>query len=63
MNNLLNASQAARLRGVSPTAVINWIEKKYLPARKLGNMWLIKRSDLNAAQPNPAGRPWGRERV
>ncbi len=53
----LTVKEAARIRRVWPQAILNLIDRKRLPAVKVGWEWLIKKSDLEAFEPLPVGRP------
>jgi excisionase family DNA binding protein len=60
----VNASQAAKVLGISSPRVTILIKKGRLKAEKLGYTWLILRADLEefAKQPRPRGWKKGRPR-
>jgi excisionase family DNA binding protein len=55
--------EAARLLGVSPRTIQNYVSAKLLPARKLGRRTVIFRRSLESFlrkdQPSPAPKPKG----
>ena len=57
--NRLTAAQAATELGVTKRRVIALIEAGRLKAERLGNMFVIKPSDLDAVRERKNGRPPG----
>lgn len=49
----ITIQQAMQLLGKSDKTIRRWIETHKLPARKIGLLWLIKRSDIEALQSGP----------
>lgn len=62
-DELLSVKEAAARRGVSPSTVQKWIDKKQLPAFPIaevvagGRGWAIRAEDLDRFEPPPACRP------
>lgn len=48
LGQVLTISQAADELGVTRDAVYNLITRKRLPATRVGSVWLIERTDLDA---------------
>lgn len=61
-NDLLGVPDAARLLGVSPGRVRDFIKDRRLPARKIGDQWIIRRADLALVAHRRTGRPPRAER-
>lgn len=62
--DLLSTTEAARLLGVSRQAVLERIERKTLPAEKIGKRWTIPRAALRLdlpSNPVPASRTFRAE--
>lgn len=53
----ITASQAAEELGVTHRRVLAMIQAGRLKAQKLGNMWVIRRADLDAVRDRSPGRP------
>lgn len=60
-NNLISASQAAEILGVSKRRVLAMINaenpERRLPAVKVGNSYVIRPADLDRVRERRAGRP------
>jgi excisionase family DNA binding protein len=59
----LTVKEAAEIRKVWPQAILNLIDRKRLPAVRVGREWLIKETDLEAFEPLPVGRPPKKKRL
>jgi predicted site-specific integrase-resolvase len=58
MENLLNATQAAKIYGVSKMTMSEWCDRGYVPgAQKVGRTWVIPESSLDKIQRPDMGRP------
>jgi excisionase family DNA binding protein len=57
MNDLLGVPDAARELGLTPARVRDFIKDKRLPARKIGDHWIIRREDLALVAHRRPGRP------
>ena len=44
----LSVGELAAYLGVKPDTVYTWIYKKGLPAHKMGRLWKMKRSEVDA---------------
>ena len=44
----LSVDELAAYLGVKPDTVYTWIGKKNLPAHKMGRLWKMKRSEVDA---------------
>lgn len=55
MNNLLNQTTAAKLRGVNRRTIREWINKHGLPTVEVAGMKLIRQEDLINFQPPKPG--------
>jgi excisionase family DNA binding protein len=55
--SVLSVADAAAIRHVAKITVNKWISDQGLPARKIGNQYVIRLSDLMAFEPAPAGWP------
>jgi excisionase family DNA binding protein len=53
----VTAEEAAEIIGVHHSQVCRYCIEKQLPARKVGNQWLIKRSDARKFKRRPVGNP------
>jgi excisionase family DNA binding protein len=53
----LTVNEAAERRGVRRQAILALIARGRLKAFSVGKQWLIKKADLEAFEPLPAGRP------
>ncbi len=53
----VTAQEAADELGVAHSQVCRYCIDKKLPARKVGNQWLIKASDLKKFKRPPVGNP------
>lgn len=49
--NLLSTQECADRKGVSRQAILNAINRKTLPAQKMGRDWFIKEEDCNSYTP------------
>lgn len=58
----LTPSGAARIIGVSSSAVNEWCRRGHIPARRVGAVWAIKRADAEGARilHEKYGRGWYR---
>lgn len=62
-DELLSVKAAAERRGVSPSTVQKWIDKKQLAARPIDDIvkgapgWYIRARDLERFAPPPVGQP------
>lgn len=45
-DQIITTTAAAKLRGVTPAQVRNWIDEGLLPATKFGDVWMIRRGDV-----------------
>lgn len=52
----MTVTEAAVLLDVTRTAVIRLVQRGSLPARKLGNFYVLKRADVLAYKESRAGR-------
>jgi predicted site-specific integrase-resolvase len=58
MENLLNATQAAKIYGVSKMTMAEWCDRGYVPgAQKVGRTWVIPESSLEKIDRPDMGRP------
>ncbi|MCB8946157.1 MAG: helix-turn-helix domain-containing protein [Ardenticatenaceae bacterium] len=58
MENLLNATQAAEVYGVSKMTMAEWCARGYVPgAQKVGKSWIIPESSLPLIERPDMGRP------
>lgn len=58
MENLLNATQAAKIYGVSKMTMAEWCDRGYVPgAQKVGRTWVIPESSLSKIERPDMGRP------
>lgn len=58
MENLLNATQAADIVGVSKMTMAEWCARGYVPrAQKVGKTWIIPESSLHLIERPEMGRP------
>jgi excisionase family DNA binding protein len=60
---MLNVTEAARRAGRNPETVRQWIRSGKLPARKIGNRYVIEEHDLvvlMTAKPVPLPERWRR---
>ena len=55
--NLITTAQAAEKLGVSKQRVLVLIQRKRLPATKIGNAYLIQPKDLSKVKNRKTGRP------
>ncbi|MCC6367406.1 MAG: helix-turn-helix domain-containing protein [Bryobacterales bacterium] len=53
----ISQAEAARLRGVSRQAIALLVKKGRLPVLKIGGRLLVRRKEVEAFTPEPAGRP------
>ena len=53
----MSQAEAARLRGVSRQAIALLVKKGRLPVLKIGGRLLVRRKEVEAFTPEPAGRP------
>jgi excisionase family DNA binding protein len=53
----VSQAEAARLRGVSRQAIARLIKKGRFPVLRIAGKILLKRTDVKAFEPEPAGRP------
>ena len=53
----LSVAEAAEYRCVAKRTVNKWISDQGLPARKIGNQYVIRLEDVLAFEPAPVGRP------
>jgi excisionase family DNA binding protein len=53
----ISQAEAARLRKVSRQAIALLVKKGRLPAMKIAGRLLVRRKDVEAFTPEPAGRP------
>lgn len=56
MEELLSASQAAEMLGLSKATVIRWLNAGKLPGQRIGNGWAVPAAAVAAASNPPAGR-------
>jgi len=56
-NEWISQAEAARLRGVSRQAIALLVKKGRLPVLKIGGRLLVRRKEVEAFTPEPAGRP------
>ena len=54
---MVSVGEAAAIRNVAKITVNKWISDQGLPARKIGNQYVIRFSDLMAFEPASVGRP------
>lgn len=54
---MLTTAEAGAELGVSRSRVLVLIDKGRLPATRLGNQWVINRSDLSKVRVRKTGRP------
>lgn len=47
MEQFISVTEAAKVLGITRTAVLKKIKEGALPARKIGNTYIINRDDLN----------------
>jgi excisionase family DNA binding protein len=57
ITDLISINEAARLRGVSHTAIQDLIKRGKLAALEVGGRRLLSRSQVKSFQPKPVGRP------
>ncbi len=57
MEEILTTQEAADYMGVSRSTIQLWINLHWLPARKVGPNWTIRKEDLDAFERRPVGRP------
>jgi hypothetical protein len=58
MENLLNATEAGVVYGVSKTTMADWCERGLVPgAQKVGRTWVIPASSLDKIDRPRMGRP------
>jgi excisionase family DNA binding protein len=57
LDDLLSVPDAARELGLSPDRVREFIKEQRLPARKIGDQWIILREDLALVAHRRTGRP------
>jgi excisionase family DNA binding protein len=57
MDDLPGVPDAARELGISPARVRDFIREQRLPARKIGDHWIIRREDLALVAHRRTGRP------
>ncbi len=55
----MSTPDAAKALGVSVTRIQQLINSRRLPASKIAGRWLIKKTDLDAFEKLPPGRPKG----
>ena len=48
MDNWIGIEEAANYLGVTKETIRNWIKKTDIPAHKIGKLWKIKASELDA---------------
>jgi hypothetical protein len=53
----ISQSEAARMRGISRQAISNLVAKGRFATLVIAGKTLLRRSDVEKFQPNPAGRP------
>jgi excisionase family DNA binding protein len=53
----LSTVQVAAELGISKVRVIVLINEGRIPATRIGNIWVIRRGDLDAVRHRPTGRP------
>jgi excisionase family DNA binding protein len=53
----VSQAEAARIRGVSRQAIARLVKKGRLQAYAVGGRTLVRRSEIEAFTPEPAGRP------
>jgi excisionase family DNA binding protein len=46
MNNLISTKEASEILGISPATVTQYIIMGYIKASKIGNSYVIQRSDI-----------------
>lgn len=56
-SELITANEAAKILNVTPNRVRAMITAGRLPASKLGDMYVIKKADLNLVKNRTPGRP------
>jgi excisionase family DNA binding protein len=62
MGDVIDVKAAARLLGVTPGRVRQYIEGGALPAERLGDRaWMLKRADVEVFKRPPMGRPPNKE--
>lgn len=59
LNDVITATEAATLYGISVQAVRKACQQGWLPARKSGTTWLIDRADAEARWGKKATAPGG----
>ena len=58
MDNLLNATEAGLIVGVSKTTMADWCDRGFVPgAQKVGRTWVIPESSLDKIERPKMGRP------
>lgn len=57
MDNLITASEAATLLGVSDQTVINWLKQGRIKGQKVGRTWAIPQTALEKVERPKMGRP------
>jgi len=57
LQELLGVPDAARELGLSPARVRDFIREGRLPAYKIGDQWIIRRTDLGLVAHRRTGRP------
>lgn len=53
----ISQSEAARLRGVTRQAIALLVKRGRLPILEIGGRILVRRKEVEAFAPDPAGRP------
>lgn len=53
----VTAQEAAEIIGVNHSQVCRYCIDEKLPARKVGNQWLIKEADVKKFKRTPVGNP------
>ncbi len=54
---LLSVKESAEMLGINRQRVQALITERRLPAQKIGNSYVIKKSDLELVKDRPTGRP------
>src|SRR5688572_16951951 len=57
MDEYLSSGEAARTLGLTDSRVRQLARQGRIPARKVGQRWLLEAGPLRAARPRPVGRP------
>lgn len=59
LDGLITQAEAARLRGVTPVAILDLIRRGRLRAVEIAGLKLLRRSDVENFERKPGGRPRG----